>query len=762
MRVLVTGASGFLGRHVVAALRKRGHSVRALYYPADDSFKSDKNLEVIVADLLETNLVEKKVFADVDAVIHLAMKMTGSGDEMLRQAVEGTRRLLDAVSQSACRRVVLASSFSVYDWSRVKRTLHEGSPILNEKSVQEADGYARAKLRQELLTREMCERSGLQLTVLRPASIWGGGRMPMAVMGQPAGPITFLVAPLATIKFTSVENCAEMFVRSLERPEAVGQTSQHRRQRPRDGLPRLQRTSEATVRRRQSSTRALPVWPDTRRRRSCHRALIDLRVPRQASALPGILRAYANSRLGSSRWLAITTGCADLLALGFAGSCLNARSNGLTLTSVRTAISRMLATPERSSMSAKLTIGYLTNIYARASDTFIRGEVLQLRALGHTVHTFSIRKAPEDSHISEEIRQEQSTTDYILNHSKLRLVQSMVMWCIRSPMRVLSTLILARQTCPPGLRSMVWQAAYLLEASYLAQQIRRLGIQHLHNHIATGVGTVAMLAAHLADIPYSMTVHGFPEFFEMDKWALPEKIRRSAFISCITEFCRSQCMAWTSPDVWHKLKIVRCALNDTFLSDTVSAFPDTRRVLCVTRLSPEKGLVLLLEAAKHLKDQSVDFKLIMVGDGPLRGSIEGTINELQLTEHVVLLGWQNAEAVKEQLAQSCALVLPSFIEGLPVVIMEAMALRRPVISTWVAGIPELVTHRVNGWLVPPGNVGALAAAMKEALEAPIEQLEAMGRDGAQRVKEYHDARKEAAKLAELFRQSVSAAGNTPC
>lgn len=225
MRVLVTGAGGFLGRHIVAALRRDGHVVRALQLPNSDvsGLGWDESVDIVYADLLESpNLAD--ALCGVDAVIHLAMKMIGDDEELIRHAVEGSRRLLDAMKTSSCRRIVLASSFSVYDWSRIRRTVHENSPLLDEYSARQADGYARAKLQQELLVRQKCEEHGFQLTVLRPASIWGSGRMPMAVMGQMAGPFALLFAPCAAMKFTYVENCADLFVQALERPETIGAT----------------------------------------------------------------------------------------------------------------------------------------------------------------------------------------------------------------------------------------------------------------------------------------------------------------------------------------------------------------------------------------------------------------------------------------------------------------------------------------------------------------------------------------------------------
>ena len=406
-------------------------------------------------------------------------------------------------------------------------------------------------------------------------------------------------------------------------------------------------------------------------------------------------------------------------------------------------------------MPDKLTIGYVTNIYARASDSFIRGEVQQLRSMGHTVHTFSIRRAKEDQNISQEICQEQSTTDYILSHNPLRLLLSFLSGCLRSPLRMFATLRLARQTTAAGLKAKVWQVAYMLEASYLAERAGKLGIQHLHNHIPVGVGTVTMLAARLAELPYSLTIHGFPTFYEMKRWAVPEKIFRSAFTACISSFCRSQCMIWLPASDWPKLKIIHCGLNGTFLAAPSSPLLDDPRLVCVARFSGEKGHHVLLDAVRILVEQRRKVKLVLVGDGPSRPQIELAVKELQLQEHVQLIGWRDAETVREKILNARALVLPSFAEGLPVVIMEAFALKRPVISTYVAGIPELVENGVNGWLVPAGSAEALADAMRQALASSPEKLARMGQAGYERVTQNHDVCKEAQKLAALFRGAIA-------
>jgi colanic acid/amylovoran biosynthesis glycosyltransferase len=164
--------------------------------------------------------------------------------------------------------------------------------------------------------------------------------------------------------------------------------------------------------------------------------------------------------------------------------------------------------------------------------------------------------------------------------------------------------------------------------------------------------------------------------------------------------------------------------------------------------------MLLLDAAAHLAAEGVPLEILLVGDGPLRGEIEDRINRAGLKGRVRVTGWLGATQVRDAIIASRALVLSSFAEGLPIVLMEALAVGRPVIATYIAGIPELVEPGVSGWLVPAGSVDALAGAMRDALQAAPAQLERMGRAGAAQVARQHDAGNEARKLTELFRRAI--------
>lgn len=404
------------------------------------------------------------------------------------------------------------------------------------------------------------------------------------------------------------------------------------------------------------------------------------------------------------------------------------------------------------SRSSTLRIAYLTSQYARASDSFIRGEVEQLRRLGCQVKTFSIR-APETSQlVSAEIRREREATDDILGHSLPVLLAHLLMVCLQHPVRSWEVLRVAMACSTPGLKGRLWVFAYWLEAAYLSRQLSKHNIQHLHNHIGEGSATVAMLAATWSAIPFSITMHGPNEFDRPTLIAIREKAKRAAFVIAISRFGRSQILRWIDFADWGKVHVVRCGVGDKFLEHESEPISAPRQFVSVGRLAEQKGQMVLVEAAARLVEREVtDFHVTLVGDGPLRHALEEAIEREDLESHFSLVGWQSAEAVREAIEAAGTLVLPSFAEGLPVVFMEALALGRPVIATRIAGHPELIDDEV-GWLVPPADSIALADAMHQALQA--DNLADKASVGRRRVEQMHNARTESERLLRLIEAAV--------
>lgn len=405
---------------------------------------------------------------------------------------------------------------------------------------------------------------------------------------------------------------------------------------------------------------------------------------------------------------------------------------------------------------SKSDIAYLTGFYARAGDTFIRREVEELRRQGWNVHTFSIRRADSSEQVSEDILREQASTQYILEQGIPRLSFAFTRMALKYPLRMMRAVNLARQIRWPGIKSIFWHFIYLVEAACLAEQLIERKIKLLHNHIAMNSGTVAMLASTLAEIPFSMTVHGPHEFFESKRWGLSQKIAASGLTVCISHFGKSQCMLFSPREEWAKLEVVRCGVDSVFLENVVSAPGDARKLIYIGRLDPEKGFFILLDAAARVKASGIDFELLVVGDGLVRTEGEAYAKQLNLQDTVRFVGWQGSQEVQRLISECRALVLPSFAEGIPVVLMESLASLRPVITTHIAGIPELVQNGSNGWLVPASSVDDLAMAMSDALQASPELLTEMGRKGRQRVLEQHSIVTEVTKLSGLFDCLVSA------
>jgi colanic acid/amylovoran biosynthesis glycosyltransferase len=397
-----------------------------------------------------------------------------------------------------------------------------------------------------------------------------------------------------------------------------------------------------------------------------------------------------------------------------------------------------------------MKIAYLVNHYPAISHSFIRREILALERLGHEILRISIRGWTDTQRGAEDQR-EQARTRYVLRGGAVPLLVSFLHILATNPAGLFRAIVLTLKVGLRAERPLPVHLIYLLEACQVALWLRSERAQHLHVHFGTNSAEVAMLVGELGGPPWSFTAHG-PEEFDKPKFiALPEKIRRARFVVAVSSFGRSQLFRNVPHSYWPKIKVVHCGLEPAFYqTDATAAAGGERRLVCVGRLCEQKGQLLLIEAARLLAERGTKFELVLAGDGEMRGEIEALTARYGLTDTVRITGWISSDEVRAEILAARALVLPSFAEGLPVVIMEAMALRRPVITTFVAGIPELIQHGEHGWLVPAGDLESLAGAMEECLRTAPEAITRMGESARQRVLQRHDVDKEAAKLAELI------------
>ncbi len=401
-----------------------------------------------------------------------------------------------------------------------------------------------------------------------------------------------------------------------------------------------------------------------------------------------------------------------------------------------------------------MRVAYLVNQYPKTSHSFIRREIAALERHGVEVERFTIRKVTEPLP-DERDQAEIVKTQVLLDRNKV-LTESMLT-AAASPAAVASALAEATTLARAAGTSRSKYVAYLAEAATLASLLNDSGINHVHAHFGTNSATVALLWSILSGGTYSLTVHGPEEFDSPAALSLGRKVAGSSFTAAISDYCRSQLCRWTAYEHWDKIVKVRCAVDGSYLATPPSPVPEKQRFLFIGRLCEQKAPMLLLEAAIELL-QTRSFELAFVGDGEFRDMMERRIQAAGVSDSVQILGWRSGGEVRDELERSQVMVLPSFAEGLPVVIMEALAIGRPVISTTIAGIPELVKHGDNGWLVPPGNVSELVTAMAAALDTPQSTLEMMGKSGRAAVERNHNDDIEAATLIGHFERAMSGRG----
>jgi glycosyltransferase involved in cell wall biosynthesis len=397
----------------------------------------------------------------------------------------------------------------------------------------------------------------------------------------------------------------------------------------------------------------------------------------------------------------------------------------------------------------KPVVAYLASEYPAPTHTFIRREIAGLEAEGFEVRRYAVRRSVEGT-VHTDDADEAARVRAVVEESKGRVLRAVLGAVLAGPGAVAGAFALAVRMSRRSGRGLPVHLAYLVEACVIRAWAGADGVEHLHAHFGTNTAAVALLCRRVGGPRFSFTVHGPEEFDQPQGLDLRSKVGAASFVVAITEFARSQLYRWARPEDWGKVHVVHCGVDAGYLDRPHVPVPDVARLVSVGRLDPQKGQLLLVEAVARLLRAGRRVELVVIGDGPMRSALEAAIAAGDHGESIVLAGWMDNAAVAEEMLASRALVLPSFAEGLPVVIMEALALGRPVVSTAIAGIPELVQPGVNGWLVPAGSVDALVDAMTAVLDAPVAELDRLGRSGAALVAERHDARREAAALGRLI------------
>ena len=720
MKLLVTGASGFLGRFVVDEALRRGHAVRAMARSkgaaAKAGWDNDPGVETIIADLRSRRGLAEAL-AGVDAVLHLAAAKTGDVYAQYGGTVVATENLLWAMDQAAVRHIVHVSSYSVYDWMKMRSgsLLDESSPA--EKDAFDRDAYAHTKLVQERLVRELATERGWRWTVLRPGMIIGPDNLWSARVGMQGRRVWLQIGGRALLPITHVENTAEAIILSAERDAANGQILNVVDDETPSENEYVRLLLERTSPRPKVFVVPWPVMRLTARLASLtNRWLLGNRARLPGLLVPCRVHARFKPLKYTNQKIKQVLGWRPRYSLVEAID----RSLGRMPSAEFPVPNEVAPEPAR-----PLRVAYMTGEYPRATDTFIQREVAALRASGVHVETLSVRKPPAREVVSDEVRAERQSTYYLLPANPLRMAAAHLGLLFGSPGRYFSALGLALATRPPGLKALVWQAAYFLEAGLVARRLRDHDLSHLHNHFSNSSCSVAMLASALGGFTYSFTMHGPAEFYEPKYWRVDEKVRRAKFVACISQFARSQAMVFAPQEHWGKLHVVHCGV-------ALEQFTPSRhegrgtRLLFVGRLAAAKGLPVLLDAVAQLTKTRPDVLLRVAGDGPDRAKLEAQAKQLGIRRNVESLGYQSQAQVRELLQQTDVFAMASFAEGVPVVLMEAMAAGVPVVATHIAGVPELVEDGVSGFLVPPGD----PAALSEKVSFLLDDAELRNRFGA--------------------------------
>lgn len=401
-----------------------------------------------------------------------------------------------------------------------------------------------------------------------------------------------------------------------------------------------------------------------------------------------------------------------------------------------------------------MRIAYLVNQYPLGSHSFIRREILALERQGFEIERISLR-AWDAPLVDPADKAERVQTRYVLQAGTLGLLSAVTFMLIVRPFRFFRALRLALRMGRGAQRSLPVHIVYLAEACRIVSWLRNSDVSHIHAHFGTNSAEVAMLVRALGGPTWSFTAHGQEEFDNTLILKMSEKVKHSSFVVAISSFGRSQLFRVLPRECWRKVHVVHCGLDRVFLDEGENVPATAKQLVCVGRFGERKGHQILIDSVRLLVNKGIAFELVLVGDGEARADIEALIREYGLARYVRLTGWLSEAEVKNEILAARALVQPSFAEGIPVVLMEAMALHRPVIGTYVGGIPELVHPGKHGWLVPPGDAEQLANAMRECLDAPSETLMRMGKAARERVLDRHNVDDQARQLAHLFETIVN-------
>jgi glycosyltransferase involved in cell wall biosynthesis len=411
-----------------------------------------------------------------------------------------------------------------------------------------------------------------------------------------------------------------------------------------------------------------------------------------------------------------------------------------------------------------MRIGYVVGRYPKVSHTFIQREIQALRRLGAEVHTISIHRAGAEDILSAADREEAARTFSVLPPRWPSLLGAHLLALLTRPRRYAAALSLAAKLSRPGLRGRLWGLFYFAETAPVWRALRQWNIDHIHVHHLTQASEVAMLATQLEGArangrrwTWSFTMHGPDEFFEVREVALAAKAQSASAVACISDFARSQVMALLDESEWSKLWVIHCGVDpDHFVPPAARNGSRPLSLLYIGRMVPVKGQALLIDAVERLRESGLEVEATLLGDGERRHALTTIVGDRGLDEVVNLPGSVGQDEIRGYYEHADIFVLPSFAEGVPTVLMEAMAMGLPVVTTRIAGIPELVEDGQSGFVVPPGRVDALVDAVRRLASDP-DLRRKMGERGRAKVIAEYSIEPSAARMRDMFASVIAQA-----
>jgi len=395
-------------------------------------------------------------------------------------------------------------------------------------------------------------------------------------------------------------------------------------------------------------------------------------------------------------------------------------------------------------------IAYLVSQYPAVNHTFILREIRELRRLDFDIKVASMRSPDRPfERLAPEEQEEQQSTFYVKPRGASGLLIANILLLFTRPSRYFRAMAYSLRLAGLNARAALFNLAYLAEAAVVVDWMRRNSLAHLHMHFTS---TVGLLAARLAPLRLSVTIHGPGEFTDPRGFYLAEKIRAFHLLCTISEYGRSQLMRFSEQSQWSKFHVARLGVDPTLYAPRpFRENPSPFEILFVGRLAPVKGLFILVAALDRLVRQGRSARLRIAGDGPDRAALERSVTERGLNPQVIFEGWQNADSVRALYRTADLFVLPSFAEGIPVVLMEAMAMEIPCVATRITGIPELIRDQTDGLLVTPASEEELAAAMARLMD-DFTLRRQLGKSARRRILENYDLRRNTAQLGSIFRE----------